>query len=330
MLFVIIYKMKLQILITQYKEDEKILDPMLNSISIQQGINFDDIEVIIANDGSDIKLSQAYLNSFPYSIKYIQCEHSGLPGCRKHLFEASNSDYIMFCDADDMFLSNIALSMILMIASKGLDCLICDFMEEVKAKDTIAYVPHKQDETFVHGKVYRRQFLIDNNIVWYPELKCHEDSAYNILAIKLAKNKQVCSLPLYLWKWRDNSICRADPLYILKTYVHMIHSNQKLIDDFISRGRLDDARYYFLSNVYNTYFMLNKKIWLDPMNVKYRYDTELRFKQHYNRYKELFLGAPPSVHAKLIRGIKNRVITEGVMLEKFTFDEWINHIEELE
>lgn len=149
--------MKLQLLITQYNETEDVIRPMLESISTQQGVDFEkDIEVVIANDGSDVKLSGDFLGSFSYPIRYIRCEHSGLPGCRAHLLDAATAEYVMFCDADDMFLSNLALYTILALAEKGFDALVCDFMEEVQDTKTrrSGFFPHKRDQTFVHGKVY--------------------------------------------------------------------------------------------------------------------------------------------------------------------------------
>lgn len=69
--------MKLQLLITQYNETEDVIRPMLTSIGTQQGVDLKkDIEVVIANDGSDVKLSEGFLGSFSYPIRYIQCEHS--------------------------------------------------------------------------------------------------------------------------------------------------------------------------------------------------------------------------------------------------------------
>ena len=62
--------MKLQILIPQYKETDEIIKPMLDSIAIQQSIDFNDIGVIICNDGSDVHLSEDFLNSYPYKIEY--------------------------------------------------------------------------------------------------------------------------------------------------------------------------------------------------------------------------------------------------------------------
>lgn len=325
--------MKLQLLITQYNETDAVIRPMLESISAQQGVDLaHDIEVIIGNDGSDIRLSEEFLGSFSFPVRYVRFDHSGLPGTRKNLFDMATADYVMFCDADDLFLTNLALYTILAYADTGFDALVCDFMEEVKDRKTgrSVFYPHKNDGTFVHGKVFQRQFLLDNGIVWYPDVRCHEDSCFNSLALKVAKDVKHCHIPLYLWKWREGSICRKDPLYVPKTYVHMIYSNDRLVKDFLDRGMMEDAKYYVALLVYGTYFMLNKPIWLDPMNAKYRYLTEKCFQAYFGKRRSLFLSVDPRVRDNIIRGTKHRVLREGVLLEKFTFDSWIKHIEGLE
>ena len=325
--------MRLQFLIPQFNETNEVMRPMLESISAQQGVDLKkDIEVIIGNDGSDIKLSEDFLDGFSYPIRYVQFEHSGLPGTRKKLFDMATADYVMFCDADDMLLTNLALYTIFAILDKGCDALVCDFMEEVLDRRTgrSLFFPHKRDTTFVHGKIYRRQFLLDNNIVWHPDVKCHEDSGYNCLALKVAKNVQYCQTPLYLWKWREGSICRKDPLYVLKTYTRMIYSNNWLVKDFLDRRMLKEAGYYTAVLIYGTYYMLNKPIWLDPMNAKYRYETEKCFQEYFKEHKALFLSVDPVIRQQVIKGTKRRVLNEGVLLERFTFEDWIKHIEKLE
>ena len=255
--------MKLQLLITQYPETDEIIRPMLESIETQQGVDLkNDIEVIYGNDGSDIKLSEEVLGSFSFPVRYLHFDHLGLPGARGNLLDAATGDYVMFCDADDMFLSNIALYTILSFIEKGFDALVCEFMEEIKNRKTgqAVYFPHKRDRIFVHGKVFRRQFLTENRIRWHPELKGHEDSCFNCLAQRLAKDLKFCDTPIYLWKWRDDSICRKDPLYVPKTYVYMINSNEALVKEFLDRGMLEDARYYTNVLLYGTYYMLNKPI----------------------------------------------------------------------
>ncbi len=324
--------MRLQLLITQYKETEDIIEPMLTSIETQQGVDLKkDIEVIIGNDGSDVKLSRSFLDSFSYPIRYNDYGHEGLPGCRKNLFNDSTAEYVMFCDADDMFINNLAFNIIFQYIEKGFDAFVCDFIEETVDRKTgkSRFVPHKKDQVFVHGKIYRRQYLLDNGIVWHPDIRCHEDSCFNILAQSLAEDFQYCPIPLYLWKWRAQTICRGDALYVPKTYVHMIESNERLIEDFLNRGRVEDAKKHAVILTYGTYYMLNKPIWRDPMNVKYRYLTEKRFQEYYRTHKELIRSINPRVEQNIIRGTKTRVLGEGVLLESFTFDAWIRHIEGL-
>jgi hypothetical protein len=324
--------MKLQLLIPQYNEDNSVVKNMLDSIAIQKGINFDDIEVLIGNDGSDIKLSEDFINSYSFSVKYFQYEHSSPAGTRQKLFEEATADYVMFCDADDMFMNALGLYGIFSFITKGFDALVCSFIEEAQDTKygTYRYITHNKDDRFIHGKVYRRRHLIDNKIVWYSDIKYHEDGSYNVLALATAKVREYCNIPIYLWKWRDNSICRSDKLYVLKTYTRMIYSNNYLVRDFLERRMLDNAKYHTGLLIYNTYYMLNKPIWLDPMNSKYRYETEKCFKQYYKEHKELFSRLSPEMRYRIISGVKRRVLDEGVLLEHFTFDEWITHIEELE
>ena len=324
--------MKLQLLIPQYNEDDSVVKNMLDSLKVQQGVEFDSFEVLIGNDGSDVRLSDDLIGGYPYSIKYFQFEHTSPAGTRQRLLDKATAEYVMFCDADDMFLSVLGIYSIFVYISKGFDAFISDFMEEIKDRKSndIRYFQHHHDERFVHGKVYRRRHLIDNNIVWREDIKYHEDGSYNILAIETAKTVEYCKVPLYLWKWRDDSICRSDPLYVLKTYTRMIYSNAYLVQDFIDRKMWDKAKFQVGSLVYNTYFMLNKSVWLDPMNAEYRYKTEKCFKEYYCKHKDLFDRIGPDVRSQLISGIKRRVLGEGVMLEQFTFDKWIEHIEELD
>ena len=123
---------------------------------------------------------------------------------------------------------------------------------------------------------------------------------------------------------------RAGESYVPKTYINLIDSSNYLIQDFLGRKMLKEAKFYVCMTIYNTYYTLNKPIWLDPMNAQYRYKTEKSFKDYYFKYKELFDRTDPTLRNQIIYGIKSRVLGEGTLLEKFTFDDWLQHIEELE
>lgn len=74
--------MRLQILVPQYHEDEKVIKNLLDSISIQRVENFDDFEVIIVSDGGDVILSEDFLNKYPFNIKYIIAVNKATLKCR--------------------------------------------------------------------------------------------------------------------------------------------------------------------------------------------------------------------------------------------------------
>lgn len=322
--------MKLQILIPQYKETEDIIKPLLDSIEIQQNVNLaNDVGVIIVNDGTDVHLSKEFLEKYSYQIEYYLDEHKGVSATRNACLDRATADYVMFCDADDMFYNACGLYIIFREFDSGFDSFASVFIEETRDPITKqpVYINHDMDSTFVHGKVHRRQFLIDNNIRWNDNLTIHEDSYFNCLCQRLAKQLKHCPSPFYLWRWRDASVCRHDPKYILKTYNNMLDSNTALIEQFLSRNRKEDAMFYATSMIYDAYFTMNKDEWLNQENKEYRHATERRFKEYWFKYKQLHDETPLQLKNQVIMTLKNRMYMEGMILESLTFNEWIKQVE---
>lgn len=324
---------KLQILIPQYNETEEVIKPLLDSIEIQQNIDLkNDIGVIIVNDGTNVHLSKDFFKRYSFPIEYYLNKHGGVSATRNACLDHATAEYIMFCDADDMFYNACGLYIIFReIQMGGFDSLVSAFIEESRLPETkeIVYINHDMDSTFVHGKVHRRQFLIDNNIRWNDKLTIHEDSYFNCLCQRLAKELKYCQTPFYLWKWRDDSVCRHDPKYILKTYNNMLDSNDALISQFLNRKRKEDAMFYAVGMIYDAYFTMNKEEWLNQENKKYRYNTEKRFKEYWIKYRDLHNSIPKEIKTQIIMGIKNRMYSEGMLLETLTFTEWIKQVEEM-
>ena len=81
--------------------------------------------------------------------------------------------------------------------------------------------------------------------------------------------------------------------------------------------------------IYDAYYMMNKKEWLDQENQEYRDATEKRFQKYYNDFLKLFLEIKPEVKNQIVVGMKNRFFQEGMFLEEVTFKDWIEHIQAL-
>ena len=237
----------------------------------------------------------------------------------------------MFCDADDMFYNMCGLYILFREMDIGqFDALMSVFTEETRTQNgEPVYINRDVDSTFVHGKLYRREYLIENGIRFNPDLTIHEDSYFNCLAQKCTKEVKYCPTPFYLWKWRDDSVCRHDPKYILKTYNNMLDSNTALVKELLRRDKKNDAQFYSVSMIYDAYFTMNKAEWINQENKEYRNSTEKRFQRYFREFRELYDSIDETAKAQIIVGVKNRMFNEGLLMESITFEDWIRHIEQL-
>lgn len=318
--------MKLQILITQYNETEEVIKPLLDSIAIQQNVNFDDIGALIVNDGSNTFLSDDFLKAYPFIIEYHKEPHRGVSGARNACLDYATAEYVMFCDADDMFVNNCGLYVVFM--NMDFDTLNSSFIEEARNhfNGQPIYVTHEQDSTFIHGKVHRRQYLIDKNIRWNEDLTIHEDSFFNVQCLCLTDKVKYCDTPFYLWKWRKDSVCRNDPKYMLKTYNNLIDSNDALVDEFIKRGIMDRAMYYTTYMVFNTYYTMNKSEWINQENKEHRDATEKKFAEYFKKHESLWNQVSIYDKVKVSDQVREKVAKEGMLLEAVTVFDWLNKI----
>lgn len=322
--------MKLQILVPQWNETDEVIKPLLDSIAIQQNVDFDDIGAIIVNDGSDIHLSEDFLKSYPFKIQYVLSEHEGVSATRNKCLDLAKADYVMFCDADDMFFNACGLWIIFReIENGGFDSLTSAFIEESRLNKEPTYISRDMDSTFVHGKVHRRKYLLQQDIRWNPNLTIHEDSYFNILCQSLSQNVKYSPTAFYLWKWRDSSVCRHDPKYILKTYNNMLDSNTALITEFLKRGLKPQAQFYSTSMIFDAYYTMNKAEWINQENKEYRDKTELRFKEYFLKHEDLWNQTGDQDKMAISNGIRTRSVQEGMPMESITIKDWLEHIRNL-
>lgn len=323
--------MKLQILVPQYKETDEDIRPLLDSIAMQQCIDMDDIGVIICNDGTDVHLSSEFLSGYPYKIEYYLCEHRGVSATRNECLDRAIADYVMFCDADDMFCDMTAMHVIFQEIGEWFDTLVSCFTEQGKHEQTgeLYLVDHEHDCTFVHGKVHRRGYLIENNIRFNDELTVHEDSYFNVLCQSLTEHIRYVEKPFYLWKWRDGSICRSDPEYMLKTYPHVIIGNDAIVEELTMRGEPNKAIYHVISMIFIVYYEMNKPEWKDEKNIEYRKKAERRFAEYYAKWKDTWLKVKQSEKMKISQEMRERAVRDGMQMESITIDDWLKGIEEL-
>lgn len=336
----------LSILVPYYNEGESVVKPLLDSIAVQQNIDLNEIEVIICKDGEDGQgLSEEFLKSYPYDIQYHIEPKGGVSQMRNQAFNYSVGEYVAWCDCDDQFYHVLAFWFIkketttpmqvpingVNTTVNGFDAMKSVFLEEGRDPEGNTYfIDRKDGFQFVHGSVYKSKFLRDNGIRFFDDCFIHEDHVLFGQVSACTQNIKWCPTPFYLWKWRDNSVCRRSPNYIKETYTDLIKSTDHLIDWLKDKSKFDNARQSVVQIVYDCYYnVMCHPSWSEIGTKEYRDKAERRFAEFYRKHKELWNECPDQVKMSISNGIRQRVIQQGMLQEKVTLDDFLNKMENL-
>ena len=342
--------MKLEILVPHWKESPEEVQPLLDSIALQQGVDLNEVGVVISYDGEEATPlpEKEWIAYYKFNFTFVHPKKGGVSATRNAALDAATAEYVMFCDADDCFCDVCGMFILFqeMNASPssaelaalgvspndagiGFDTLVSVFREQTKDKDgNLTFINHDSDSTFVHGKVHRRHWLIDNNIRFNPDLTIHEDSYFNVLCREVAKphRAKYCPTAFYLWRWRDESVCRHDSKYILKTYNNMIDSNDALVDEFTRRMMHEKANAYCIMMCFDAYYTMNKAEWRSIENQEYRDMVEQRFAEYFKKHKSKWDSVGEHEKAVISNVVRQRSVMEGMLLEAITIDQWLSRI----
>ena len=222
---------KIQFLVPQYKENEETISFLLDSIGSQLHVDMKDIGVIICSDGGEYILDQEFLDKYSYDIDYVICEHRGVSATRNSALILSDAEYVMFCDADDGFVSNIGVYSIIrsLDINPKSEILSTKIFIEGNENGVPEFTIGDHNNTFVHGKVFRREFLISNELFFDERLLIHEDSYFCNIINFFTKNKLYNDNAFYCWRKNPNSVSNQE-YYFVKTMWRLLLTNESLVN----------------------------------------------------------------------------------------------------
>lgn len=194
------------VIIPLYKALDTIRDT-LDSLVVQTKKDFITIPVV---DGDNIDYSEIWeeYGNRGLNIKPIVLKENGGPGVARQagIDAAAMCTYLIFCDADDLLLPQAVKTLSREIMVNNGDILKCNFIiEESNASNRIVDAL-KTPVQWMHGTIYRRQFLVDKNIRFLPNIRYCEDSYFNLVAHCCAEKDLRLEEPVYLWRENKNSI----------------------------------------------------------------------------------------------------------------------------
>ena len=112
-------------------------------------------------------------------------------------------EYLVFMDQDDVMMP-MGLQYAYDAIEDDIDVCQCTFIEESKNQ----YVLHEgatSPVTYIHAKIYRSQFLKENNICFTDKVFWNEDCYFNVVAMNVGRCARVNTAPLYLWRYNNKS-----------------------------------------------------------------------------------------------------------------------------
>lgn len=246
--------LKVTVIIPTYKVRDTI-SKTLHSIAMQS--ISDEIEVVIANDCDNLDYSDI-IDKFPeLNIKFVVNDvNRGCGGARNLGIRNASTDYVMFVDGDDMLVNPLAVEILYHnITSKNADMIRSGFISEMRNDEGIALKHMKEQCTWVHGCLIRKQFIIDNDLFFREKLRLSEDALFNQLIVDMGG--KIFEIPTITCLWRDNpNSLTHESLY--KNKYSFISVCKEYINECNARNLLNDRVIVrILQNIVVIYFYLN-------------------------------------------------------------------------
>lgn len=188
----------------------KTLPCTLSSIAMQS--IKDQCNIYICDDcGADDYTNIIDVFSKMLDITYLRANKNGGVGANRQFgLDNSNLDYIVFIDADDTFEGSLALELLYQgIKNNDCDIVSAKFNSDNRSSDEVVMCEYEKQLTWLHGKIYSRKFMTDNNIR-FLDLRLNEDGCFNqCFALKRARIKYIDNI-VYTWRTNKDSLTRTD------------------------------------------------------------------------------------------------------------------------
>ena len=250
------------IIVPSYHSDKDCLERCLTSIVSQKGHDLA-LDCIVVFDGSPekdiINLARKFVD-----VKTIEIEHSGVSSARNEGIAQASGKYLTFVDADDELPEN-ALSDLVAYAEQY-SCDVVQGAYDAVLPFSIEHHSYKtKNEVFrgdslkcfqrdvlcpdkglglAWGKLFRRSFILENEIAFDDEMAVSEDTAFALDACSRARVIGYIPSVVYRYMRNDSStVSSYRPDYVdriinsikhMKNHIEAISDNAVYRDNFSS------------------------------------------------------------------------------------------------
>ncbi len=312
--------MKFDILVNHYFEPVCILERLLESIEKQEDIDKNSFQVIIYDDGGACPINKKIFDKYSYNITYAILNHGGVCKTRNALLNDSKADYVMFCDSDDCFIKANGLALIFKaIEDVHPNVIGSPYYVENKINDKYSYSILERDNLRVHGKAFKRDFLVSNNIAFPNELEYSGDMYFLWLALNVDPFIVWLKKAFYVWKYNPESVTRKNKNHHIDSYDKVIKNYDLLITNLEKRMQYDLYERAIVAFIQMLYLNINDKTLSKYDNNSLKKMKDLT-KEYAMKYSNTYLCADE----KLKEIMLSKAINNGVTVDNIS--NWIAQI----
>ncbi|SHJ79652.1 Glycosyltransferase involved in cell wall bisynthesis [Clostridium amylolyticum] len=260
---------------------------------VESAINqtFNDYEIILLNDGSQDSsqmLIEEFQQNYPEKIRIFYHDNVGVAITRNRGIEYSCGEYLFFIDNDDYILPDYVQKFVAEAERTQADMVIGwhNQIENGGSKVKLRKLQNEEWSAFRFltpwARVYRKSFLLDNNIR-FLNTKMGEEIYCSVLAAIKAKKVSILPYSGYNWIVNPDSVShtlqkgfqsKASPIKMLNSLFQSININELSLD------KKEELEYFYIK--YCIWYMLDSGRGVGIKAMKAEYDTI------FGKLKELF------------------------------------------
>ena len=262
----------------------KTLELTLMSIRLQTIINKINIYLIDDNSSEDYK---DILNKYKdMNIIYIKLDKNNGPAvARQKGIEMSSSKYIMFIDADDLLYDADSIKKLFNKIEEDYDYVVGITIDEKQNTQIM-------NESDLHGKIYKREFLLKNNIK-FNNTRIHEDNYFNNLVLLCEPKQKELLENIYIYVDNKDSITNINKEKEFENLEIYISNIKEIIEEATKRNIEKDLiikylimKLKYINRIYNKLSEKQQEIfknWLEKYDIKLeKYINNTQYDKIYN------------------------------------------------
>lgn len=336
-------KPEISVIIPVYRVDVKLLKRCLNSLETQTEQNIEILLVFDEELSEYCELIDSYSRQMG-NLRVMEREHQGVSAARNKGIQSASGTWITFVDADD-WLESDALEYLKKTAEEqNADIVMGEHLMEygtasqshqyrqleevfIGEKKRIFETDVLKPQTgagFVWGKIFRKRFLVENQIYFDEALSSAEDAEFMFRAACTANKIIYITKTCYHYWYNANSAVRRYQSDYVERYSRAMRALKKDIDE--RKGKEYCREAYYSCVLYH--------LLLIAVNYSFHPDSGLNEKEQINEFRSLlkqplFKEAIGHIHYQDFS--KTRQITLACIKKRFYIGvKWIAQVRHMQ